>query len=124
MPFEYYYGIVNFKTNKIKMEEIVRNVHNGNYDSLFRAKKHNENKISIDVNNSTRILIDTQFNAVFFRLNLDKSYEEYDGILYISDEKYIRDRKIFSFLRREFNYKKLESNWFWVNCYVDRTPAP
>jgi hypothetical protein len=53
-----------------------------------------------------------------------RTQEEYCGQLYLSDDKQIDNNKVSEFLGREYRLKYLGNNWYWVDCYIDRTPNP
>jgi hypothetical protein len=71
-----------------------------------------------------KIYKDSTLKMLFLWQGYIRTHEEYCGLLYLSDTKQIENNKVYDFLGRDFRKKHLGENWYWVDCFVDRTPGP
>lgn len=124
-PFEFVTGWTQFYFNKADKLSTLSKLDNGEYNDLIQKEEYPESGIWIEDNNPrVKIFKDDSLRLLFFWQSHRWNGEQYCGTLYISNEKFLRDKKIYDFLMREFHYTKLQNNWYWVDCYVDYTPAP
>ena len=124
ISFEYLVGWTNFKFNNSDRNEIVANLKNGIYKDLLFKEQYPQYGAWIE-NHKPRFKIfkDTTLQMVFIWQGNIRTQEEYCGQFYISDKKQIDDKRIYEFLGREFRKKYLGDNWYWIDCYIDRTPG-
>ena len=124
-PFEYSIGWAQFQFSKSSREEKVAKLKQGSYDSVLLKLDYPQYGTWIAQGNQRfKIFKDSSLQLVFFWQGNIRSYEEYCGILYVSDNSKITDKRVYEFLGREFRKKSIGINWYWVDCFIDRTPAP
>ncbi len=124
-PFEYLIGWTQFQFNNGSRKEKVTSLKKGSYDSILSKLDYPKYGAWIENQNPRfKIFKDSSLQLVFIWQGYIRTHEEYCGMLYISDNSQISDKRIYDFLGREFRKTSLGSNWYWVDCFIDRTPAP
>jgi hypothetical protein len=124
-PFEFGYGIIDFEINKKTRAQIEEKFQIGGYDSLILKNKHPQDGTRI-INQKGHIIDifqDKDLKAIFF-FQTFYGTSDYCGILYLSNEKYVRDKRVYNLLKRDFEYKRLDSNWYWIRCFTQMEPGP
>jgi hypothetical protein len=126
IPFEYIYGVIDYKIQKKARSLVVEKLNSGEYDSLLKSVKYPENGVKIDNTEGHVINLysDSRLQLIFFFQTYNREKQNYCGILYISNEGFLKDRTVQSFLYREVDYKKLDNNWYWIKTYEDIGPGP
>jgi len=124
-PFEYIIGWTQFKFNNNDREKITANLKNGIYNDIPIKQPYPQYGIWIEDHNPRfQIFKDSTLQMVFLWQGHIRTHEEYCGVLYISDIKQIDSNVVNDFLGREFHKKYLGDNWYYVDCYINRTPFP
>ena len=125
VPFEFLVGWTQFKSNTKERDELVNSLKNGTYDSEFQNPEYRQYGAWIE-NHKPRYKVykDDNIQMIFCWQGHIRTHEEYCGQLYLSDIKQIENVIVGEFLGREYRKKYLGNNWFWVDCFIERTPGP
>jgi len=124
-PLEYVYTWCGFTFNNKPKETLVAQVQHHAYDAaLHTVQYQREGLWTVHNGKKVGVYKDSTLLAVFFWQGYWLSKDQYCGLLYISDETKTNDRRIYNFLHRELEYKKLGKNWYWIKCYIDMEPGP
>lgn len=125
VSFEYLIGWTQFKFNDSERNGLVSNLKNGIYDSVLDKQEYPQYGAWIESHNPRfKIYKDSTLQMLFRWQGHIRTQEEYCGQLYLSDVKQIDNIRVGEFLGREYRKKYLGNNWYWVDCFVDRTPGP
>jgi energy-coupling factor transporter transmembrane protein EcfT len=123
-PFEYVIGIINFRTSEKARNQIVQNLRVGYYDSTLKENEFQKEGTWVENTKKIRVYKDDTLQLVFFRQSFYWQKTDYCGILYISGDRYLKDKKVYGFLNNEFEFKKFDENWYWIIAYVPIEPGP
>ena len=120
LPYGYLYGLMDFKRVRESQEIIVHDFNRGGFDSILSSNPYRGGGVRLSAHKGHIIDIyaDSSLRMVFFYKHFHNSY--FCGDLFISNPKLISDRRLYGFLKREFDYRKLNDNWFWIEAYTDK----
>jgi hypothetical protein len=124
LPYGYLYGLIDFKRHRESQERIVHDFNRGGFDSLLTSDAYRFNgvRLSARKDHIVDIYADSTLRMVFFFKHIhDRSF---CGDLFISNPKYLTDRRLYYFLHRNFGYTKLNDNWYWIETYTEKSSGP
>lgn len=124
LPYGYLYGLIDFKRHRESQEHIVHDFNRGGFDSLLTSDAYRFNgvRLSARKDHIIDIYADSTLRMVFFYKHIhDRSF---CGDLFISNPKYLTDRRLYYFLHRNFVYTKLNDNWYWIETYAWNSAEP
>ncbi len=120
LPYGYLYGLMDFKRVRESQEIIVHDFNRGGFDSILSSNPYKGAGVRLSAHKGHIIDIyaDSTLRMVFFYKHFHNS--DFCGDLFISNPALISDRRLYGFLKREFDYRQLNDNWFWIEAYTDK----
>jgi len=124
LPYGYLYGLIDFKRHRESQERIVHDFNHGGFDSLLLSDAYRSNgiRLSSRKDHFIDIYADSTLRMVFFFKPIRS--QNFCGDLFISNPKYITDKRIYYFLHRPFHYTKLNDNWYWIETTAEPPSGP
>lgn len=120
LPYSYMYGLLDFKRVRESQEIIVHDFNRGGFDSILSSNpsKGAGVRLSAHKGHIIDIYADSTLRMVLFYKHFHNT--DFCGDLFISNPALINDRRLYGFLKREFAYRRLNDNWFWIEADTDK----
>jgi hypothetical protein len=118
LPYGYLYGLIDFKRHRDYREHIVHDFNRGGFDSLLTSDAYRFNGVRLSARKDQVIDIyaDSMLRMVFFFKHSEG--RSFCGDLFITNPRSITDKRVYYFLHGNFEYKKLNDNWYWIETYA------